>query len=324
MLAAVAVQLIKHDYSQAHALCDEFLSSSLPEGVEQILRWEKQDVSNLQKVMDNFEAALGDAAGRKDSTDFTLADGRKISGRVVAGTGGYYLELGEGKTWSIRPADLTPANVLKLAGMNVTKPDAELTSMLYVLYHGNLSKAQAMLTGLESRTEPDVFSRYKRKVEIIAAMPLGPDRLPSQPVDPLDIRKAAQILDSARNFIAQRSWDRALSLLKEAVSINPGEQDGWNMLAKCAAEMKLNAEAIQYYRKALTLNPGNPILWNQLGSLYLKQDEPGLALSSFGRSGRMNPADPAAVQGRVEALHKLGRVDEAKQVQKEWEKARQK
>jgi tetratricopeptide (TPR) repeat protein len=158
----------------------------------------------------------------------------------------------------------------------------------------------------------------------VSAVPLGPDRLPPLPEDPLDIRRAAAIVESARGMTERRNWDRAYSLLKEALSINPGEQDAWRMLAVCAQQKELTAEAIQYCRRALTLNPGNPILWNQLGNLYLKQDESGLALSSFGRSGRMNPADPAAAQGRIEALHRLGRDEEALQVQKEWEKARQK
>ena len=324
MLAAVAAQLVRHDHKQALALSEDFLSSSLPEGVEQILQWERQDVSILHKVIENFEAALGDATGREDSTDFKLADGRNISGKVVAGADGYYLKLGENKTWRISPADLAPANVLKLAGMSTEKPEAELTSMLYELYHGNLSKARALLEQLQSSTESNVLSRYEKKLEIVSAMPLGPDRLSSQPADPLDIRKTAQIVESARNFIAQRNWDQAYSLLKKAVSLNPGEQDVWSLLAKCAAEKDLTAEAIQYYRRALTLNPGNPILWNQLGNLYLKQEENGLALSSFGRSSRMNPVDPAAVLGRIEALHRLGRDAEALKVQKEWEETRQK
>ncbi len=324
MLATAASRIVEHEYDGAMALYEEFLSSSLPAGVEQILQWEKQDISSLQKVMENFEAALGDAAGREGTTDFTLADGRTISGTVSAEADGYYLKLGENKTWRIRPADLAPANVLKLAGMGVDKPETVLTSMLYELYHGSLTRARALLAGLESRIEDESYSRYERKLEMLSAMPMGSGRPLPQPEDPLDIRRAAKIVDSAHEQIQRRDWDRAYLMLKEALSINPAERDAWSMLAGCAAQKKLTAEAVQYYRKALTLNPGNPILWNALGSLYLEQGEPGLALSSFGRSGRINPADPTAAQGRFEALHRLGKEEEARRVQEEWEKARQK
>jgi tetratricopeptide (TPR) repeat protein len=324
MLAAVAAGIVGYDFDQALALCEEFLSSSLPEGVEQILFWEREDVSNLQRVIENFEAALGDAAGREDPTNFTLADGRTVSGPVTKEADGYYLKLGEGKAWRINPADLAPENVLKLAGMGVDKPEALLTSMLYEVYYGSLAGGRTLLAGLESRIQDDMFSRYQKKLEMVSVMPLGPGRLPPQPADPLDIRRAAEIVDRARVLIERKDWDRAYTLLKEALSINAGELVVWSLLAKCADRKELTGEAIHYCRKALTMNPGNPILWNQLGSLYLKQEKSGLALSSFGRSGRINPADPAAAQGRIEALLRLGRDEEARRVREEWEKARQK
>jgi cytochrome c-type biogenesis protein CcmH/NrfG len=120
----------------------------------------------------------------------------------------------------------------------------------------------------------------------------------------------------------RKDWNQAYQLLKQAVALNPAEPEVPGMLAGAATRKGLTSEAVQYCRKALALNPNNAILWNELGKLYLGKDELGLALVAFRQSARINPADAVAVQGRVEALLKLGQEEEARRVQEEWEKAR--
>jgi tetratricopeptide (TPR) repeat protein len=322
MLAVMTRQIADYDYRAAEASCASFLESPLPEGVSRIMRWEQEDIGRLLKVEENFAAAAGDAANRGTETSFTLADGTSISGIVKAHADGYYLHIGEDRVWRIRTADLAPSGVLKLAGMEVKDRDAILTSMLYELYHGSMRKARSLLSGMAGTLGEEQLNRYENKIRVLSALPSR--GAGSANLDPREIRRAAQIVEGARGLVKEKEWDRAYPLLKQAVGINPGEPDAWGLLAKAAAQKALPAEAVQYYRRALALSPGNAIFWNELGRLYLSLGELGLALAAFGQSARMNPADTLAAEGRIEALLRLGRDEEASRVRQEWEKARQK
>jgi tetratricopeptide (TPR) repeat protein len=322
MLAISSRQIANHEYETADASCDSFLASPLPEGVQQIIQWEKEDLVRLRKVQENFAAALGDAAGRGSRTSFTLADGTVVSGLVVKEPDGYYLHLAQDRKWRIRAADIASGEVLKLAGMDVDDMDAVLTAMLYELHHGSAEKARTLLDGLTPRLDRETGTRYQNKLEIVSALLRGGIARARSPLDPRDIRRAARIVEAARESMKRKDWNQAYQLLKQAVALNPAEPEVPGMLAGAAARKGLTSEAVQYCRKALALNPNNAILWNELGKLYLGKDELGLALVAFRQSARINPADAVAVQGRVEALLKLGQEEEARRVQEEWEKAR--
>jgi tetratricopeptide (TPR) repeat protein len=323
MLAISINHITGQKYQTARASYDFFLSSPLPEGVAQILKWEEEDIIRLQKVQANFAAVLGDAADRATRTNFTLADGTVISGLVIKGPGGYFLRLAEDKNWYIRSADLAASEVLKLAGMEVEDTEAALNAMLYELYHGSMEAAYSGLEKLAGKLGEEASERYRNKLRIAAGLLEGRTPGSGAATNPHDIRRAAKTIEAAREAIKRKEWDQAYLLLKEVASLSPGEPELPGLLGKAAAGKGLVSEAVQFYRKAVAANPGNPILWNELGKLYLDQDKLGLALATFRQSTRMNPADPAAARGHVETLLKLGKEEEARQVQEEWEKARQ-
>jgi tetratricopeptide (TPR) repeat protein len=323
MLAVTTRQITQAEYSQAVASCDSYLSNPLPRGVHQVITWEKEDIARLQKVEENFEAALGDADRRGDSTSFVLADGTNIKGSVRREKDGYYLHLAEGRKWRIRLVDLAPSGVLKLAGMVSDDPEAVLTSALYELYHGSAGKALVMVNELESKLEAEKVTRYRNKIQLVTTLLARSIARARASADPRDIQKAAELVEGARTLMKQNDWDRAYQLLDQAARLNPAESGTWSLLAECATAKRLYSEAAGYYRRALAFNPTNSLLWNNLGKLYLDQEELGLALAAFGQSTAINPADPVAAEGRIEALTKLGQEDAARRVKEAWEKARE-
>ncbi len=322
MVTVITRQIADQLYEPAETSCDTFLSCPLPEGVAQIVRLERDDIVRLRKVLENFNAALGDAADRGGQTSFTLIDGTVVSGLVRAERREYYLYFSDDRKWRIRPADLASGNVLKLAGMDVDEPDAVLTAALYELYHGTVEKARVLFARLSSRLDKKTLVRYGNKLVVVASLLAGRTSRARTPVDPRDIRQAVKILERARRVIKQKNWNQAYPLLRQAAQLNPAEWETWRLLGLCAAAKGLPVDAIQYYRKALALSPGNSNLWNELGKLHLARDELGLALAAFRQAACTNPADPIAMHGRVETLLRLGREDEARHVQEEWEKNR--
>lgn len=323
MLAIVMDHIARREYQEAEKACDSFLSGPLPEGIRQIISWERKDIARLRKVQENFEAALGDAANRGSRTSFTLADGATIAGTVSTQPDGYYLELSKDRKWRIRSADLLASVVLKLAGMEVRETEAMLTTALYELYYGIRENASRLVAELSSELDEESLTRYRHKVQLVSALIAKRAARTQTTLDPRELKRAAGIVESARMLMEQKEWNQSYQLLRQAVEINPAEPDTWRLLAVSADRKGLSNEAAGYYRKALAFNPGNPILWNALGKVYLAQNELGLALAAFSQASRINPADPVAARHRIEVLKRLGREEEARRAEQEWETIRQ-
>lgn len=70
-------------------------------------------------------------------------------------------------------------------------------------------------------------------------------------------------------------------------------------------------EAISLLRMAITLNPGQPLYHNNLGELLRMSGQAELAMASLDEAIRLHPGYPEAHSNRGNLLRQLGRMDEA-------------
>ncbi len=319
MLALTARQITGRNYAAAAATCESFLTNPLPQGIDKIIRWEKEDISKLRQLHDKFEAALDALAEKGEETNLTLVDGQVISGRIKKEMHGYDLELGQEGSWRIRVDNLATEYVLELAGIQAEEPDMCLRAFLYELHYGSADKARALLKHSGALVEAQTLSRYLNKMHLVSTW--ARKRVPASE---RDVRRAARIVESTRALIKSKKWSQAYPLLKQAVELNPAEKEAYPLLAQAAAGKGLPAKAIDCYQAALEMAPLNLEAWNELGKLHFAREELGLSLAAFGQAARIDPADPVAMQGRVETLLALGREEEARRVRAEWEKTQSK
>jgi tetratricopeptide (TPR) repeat protein len=102
----------------------------------------------------------------------------------------------------------------------------------------------------------------------------------------------------------------ARDAIRSAVSLKPGNGEGWYNLGLVESELKNLAEAVAAFDRALALQP-TPQAWHNRGlalQSLARQDE---ALESFDRALALAPGALPAVYARGEVLLELGRNQEA-------------
>jgi tetratricopeptide (TPR) repeat protein len=75
--------------------------------------------------------------------------------------------------------------------------------------------------------------------------------------------------------------DQAQALYRQALMLDPANQDALLGLARIAAEEGDEEEALAYYRRTVALNPTSVSGWMTLGNYYLELERPDEAIESF-------------------------------------------
>lgn len=110
---------------------------------------------------------------------------------------------------------------------------------------------------------------------------------------------------AARSYLrAAISWDwpGAESDIKRALSLSPGDAQGWRLFGLLQASLGRLPEAISAVRKAAGLDPLSAETWDNLGYLYTAQHELALARSASSRALVLAPE-------QAYAAHHLGVVE---------------
>ena len=111
--------------------------------------------------------------------------------------------------------------------------------------------------------------------------------------------------------LAQGDGVRAEPLLRQAVTLVPGQWQAWNGLGIAYDGRRQWREAAEAYGKALALRPTSPVLANNFGYSLLLQHKPAEALTWLSTASRAEPRLPAAGTNLRLALAELGRYDDA-------------
>ncbi|MDQ3803064.1 MAG: tetratricopeptide repeat protein [Acidobacteriota bacterium] len=116
---------------------------------------------------------------------------------------------------------------------------------------------------------------------------------------------------SKRGRESERLIERAVGLIKEALSINPVMPEAFNNLGLALSKLGRHEEALASFDRVGQLEPDHPYVWgNRAEVLYLlkRYDE---AVESCEKALSLNADDGRAFYNRGHALSALGRFDEA-------------
>ncbi|MBP7830812.1 MAG: tetratricopeptide repeat protein [Kiritimatiellae bacterium] len=107
-------------------------------------------------------------------------------------------------------------------------------------------------------------------------------------------------------------FDRAVKLLEQCLQLDPEYADAYNYLAYMWAEKGTQLDrAEEYVKKALAANPASAAYIDTLGWIYYMRGEYAKALEQLSQAAELLPEDPTILDHLGDALHKLGREDEA-------------
>ena len=133
--------------------------------------------------------------------------------------------------------------------------------------------------------------------------------------------EADELLALARLDIEAGRLDRALSKLKQAVSIEGDLSEAVVELARLYAQLGLQEKAKPLFRGALDQNGENPDLKFQFGMVCFETGEIEVAMGQWSSVLEISPAYPPALYFRAVAHLQAGRKDEArKSLQQVFEK----
>ncbi len=104
----------------------------------------------------------------------------------------------------------------------------------------------------------------------------------------------------------QGDFTTALSLVQQAIEIEPGYAEAWCQLALIQLSLGDMEEAKSSLQKSLKINSQLISAWIGLGQIFLCQDEPEKAKSCFRQVISINPHDQEACQGMAAVYRFLG------------------
>lgn len=105
--------------------------------------------------------------------------------------------------------------------------------------------------------------------------------------------------------------EEGVLLVRKSIDLVPELEDWHNDLGNILAASKRDDEAAAAFMAALQINPNNPVVWNNLGAVLLSGGQVEEATISFENAIALDP-------GFEDALHTLGRIEEAAQVYRLW------
>lgn len=128
-----------------------------------------------------------------------------------------------------------------------------------------------------------------------------------------DLGVAAYVLSckSPKPQIQEHALHRAISSVKEAIRIEPDNDNFWNTLANMhfVKQPKVSQHA---YIRALEINSKDAVTWTNLGLLYLYNNDPDLAKEALSRAQTLDPDHILAWLGQALLAMSTGRDAEAR------------
>jgi Flp pilus assembly protein TadD len=116
--------------------------------------------------------------------------------------------------------------------------------------------------------------------------------------------------DLGMAFYQQGRTDDALAQFREAVRINPADEEAQNDLGLALSRQGRIDEGIAQYREALRINPAYPEAHNNLGNALFQQGRIDEAIAEFREACQLKPSYGEAHSNLGVALCHQGRIDE--------------
>lgn len=99
--------------------------------------------------------------------------------------------------------------------------------------------------------------------------------------DNLDRRAALHCLNFGEKFIRERSWQSAVTWLRQAITIQPDLYEAHYLLGEAYIELGRLDEAIEILDRAIQLRPDDPTAHFKLGLAYIALHDWNSALGQY-------------------------------------------
>ncbi|WP_446743346.1 FG-GAP-like repeat-containing protein [Silvibacterium acidisoli] len=136
----------------------------------------------------------------------------------------------------------------------------------------------------------------------------------------LDPSSAIPVLNKGIALIYLRRLPEAEAALKEATALDPKNVRAWYSLGITHFAGDRNTQAIDDFKRAIAIDQGDADSYYYLGSLYLKLKDYSNAIPQFETALKLNPLHASAQFGLASALQRSGKVDEAREHFKRFQK----
>jgi eukaryotic-like serine/threonine-protein kinase len=130
---------------------------------------------------------------------------------------------------------------------------------------------------------------------------------PSRPL-PADL---SYFQNAAEIQLANRRYDRAISLYDQALRIDPNDPDLWKGRGASLYSLHEYQDALRAFNKGIELAPNDSDLFNNSGLVMLALGQADKALSYFDKALSMSPKDATLLRNRGETLQRLDMFEEA-------------
>lgn len=118
-------------------------------------------------------------------------------------------------------------------------------------------------------------------------------------------KKASQLWEEAFSQFKEENREKALKLVQEATSMEPGFVDAHLLLGDILASYYRDSLAVSAFRQAVALDPDyQPAAWLRLATLYTRMQQPGPAVTALDAYLLRTPAE-----GRTAERHEQARLE---------------
>jgi tetratricopeptide (TPR) repeat protein len=128
----------------------------------------------------------------------------------------------------------------------------------------------------------------------------------------------------AKVWGAQDQIAKSIGELQKAVELRPDYAEAWSDLGGMRRLALDHQGAMEALSKAVALNPHDSVAQYRLGQLYLQRGDALRAIKHLKLALRGDPNDVATLYNLDRALHKAGKLEEARPIQKQLAESREK
>jgi tetratricopeptide (TPR) repeat protein len=165
-------------------------------------------------------------------------------------------------------------------------------------------REEAAILSAQDALARKIIDALQVKLQPSGVDPIG--EIPTRSAQALRLNnEAALLIDQGVDL------DRAETLLRAALDLDPGYADAHNNLGRLLRNRGDLAGAIEEYRQATQLLPRYPIFHFNLGLAYDRAGELEAAIGAYQRALELDPAYVSAINNLAFVYLELGRLDEA-------------
>jgi tetratricopeptide (TPR) repeat protein len=121
----------------------------------------------------------------------------------------------------------------------------------------------------------------------------------------------SQAMQRAREFYAEKEWDRSELLCRLILDIQSDYFDALNLLGAITAQSQRADEAVRIFARAVSVQPNNPATYKDLGLALKELKRHDEAITCYDRAIAIHADNADAYHNRGLALQELKRLDEA-------------